>query len=297
MAKIRFFVLTAFILTAFAAPAVQAANPAIRISTNLGVIEAELYADKAPITVKNFLQYVDSGFYSGVLFHRVIKNFMIQGGGYTTDYKAKDKGSPIKNEAYNGLKNIKGTLAMARTSDPHSASSQFFINTRDNAFLDFDIAPYGPLNTLRQSQLGIQDEITGRMATTNCRGQRITRNTLKEASAAGNNADKGYICLMRAVLNDNTYTLESGIKSCLSQIDTLRQSGAMEQDQTCSDYVNNRHQSLKLVHIRWGYTVFGRVTRGDEVVEAIENSQTGAAGPFSKDAPLDQVVIQSIERI
>lgn len=297
MMNYRYLAFTAFALLSLMATSTHAANPQIRITTNQGVIEAELFEDKAPVTVKNILQYVDSGFYSDVLFHRVIKNFMIQGGGYTKDYQTKDKGSPIQNEAYNGLKNLKGTLAMARTSNPHSASSQFFINTRDNSFLDFEIAPYGPLNTVRQSQLGIQDPVSGRIATTNCRGQRITRNSLNDANAAGNNADKGFVCLMQAILGDQNYTLDAGIKSCLSQIESLKQSGAMGKDQTCSDYVNNRHQSLKLVHVRWGYTVFGRVTSGYEVIESIENSPTGAAGPFSKDAPVDPVIIESIERI
>jgi cyclophilin family peptidyl-prolyl cis-trans isomerase len=297
MVKYRFTVITVLLLSLFQATGAVAANPKVRITTNLGAIEVELYQDKSPISVKNFLQYVDSGFYSNVLFHRVISNFMIQGGGYTTDYQAKDKGDPIQNESYNGLKNLEGTLSMARTSRPHTASSQFFINTRDNSFLDFEVAPYGPLNTVRQSELGIRDIVTGRMATTNCRGQRITRNTLKEAAAAGNNADKGYICLMQAILNDNDYSLETGIKSCLSQAESLKENGKLGKDQTCSDYVNSRHQSLELVHIRWGYAVFGRVTKGYEVVETIENTETGAAGPFRKDAPLEQVVIQSIERI
>ena len=153
----RFIVICIFFLSISQVSATYAANPKVRITTNLGIIEAELYQDKSPLTVQNFLQYIDRGFYSEVLFHRVISNFMIQGGGYTPDYQAKDKGEPIQNESYNGLKNLKGTLAMARTSRPHTASSQFFINTRDNSFLDFEMAPYGPLNTVRQSQLGIRD--------------------------------------------------------------------------------------------------------------------------------------------
>jgi len=115
---------------------VHAANPQVRITTNLGVIEAELYADKAPLTVKNFLSYVERGFYTDTVFHRVIPGFMIQGGGFVPGMRQKTTGVPVKNEADNGLKNRVGTLAMARTMDPHSASAQFFINTVDNAFLD-----------------------------------------------------------------------------------------------------------------------------------------------------------------
>lgn len=113
-----------------------AANPKIIIKTNKGDMEAELFADKAPETVKNFLNYVDKGQYKGTIFHRVINNFMIQGGGFDKDMKEKSVGASIKNEATNGLKNETGTLAMARTQDVNSATAQFFINVADNAFLD-----------------------------------------------------------------------------------------------------------------------------------------------------------------
>ncbi|MCW8963188.1 MAG: peptidylprolyl isomerase [Gammaproteobacteria bacterium] len=102
---------------------------------------------------------------------------------------------------------------------------------------------------------------------------------------------------MRAILNDNSYSLDSELKRCLAQIDTLKQSGTLGKDQTCSDYVNNRHQGIKLVHLRWGYAVFGKVTRGYDVVEAIENTETGPVFPFRQDAPKEPVIIQSIERI
>jgi len=117
--------------------AANAANPQVEMKTTLGSLTIELYPDKAPRTVDNFLQYVNSGFYDGTIFHRVIDGFMIQGGGFTGDYKQKPTRSTIDNEAANGLANETGTIAMARTPDPHSASAQFFINVADNRFLDY----------------------------------------------------------------------------------------------------------------------------------------------------------------
>ena len=108
----------------------------ITINTNYGVITVELDFDKAPISAANFLQYAKSGFYDGTIFHRVINDFMIQGGGFESGFTQKEKGEPIENEADNGLKNLCGTLAMARTAAPHSASSQFFINVSDNHSLN-----------------------------------------------------------------------------------------------------------------------------------------------------------------
>ncbi len=109
----------------------------VEMQTTLGAMTIELDAQAAPITVKNFLEYVNDGFYAGTIFHRVISGFMIQGGGMTRDMKEKSNNDPIVNEAANGLKNLRGTLAMARTSDPDSATSQFFINHKDNDFLDY----------------------------------------------------------------------------------------------------------------------------------------------------------------
>jgi peptidyl-prolyl cis-trans isomerase B (cyclophilin B) len=108
----------------------------VKLHTNFGVIGIELDAQRAPETVKNFLGYVESGFYTNTVFHRVIDGFMIQGGGFEPGMRQKQTSAPIKNEAANGLKNARYTVAMARTNDPHSASSQFFINVKDNAFLD-----------------------------------------------------------------------------------------------------------------------------------------------------------------
>ncbi len=113
-----------------------AGNPVVVIETSKGAIEVELWPDKAPITVENFLKYVDEGFYDGTIFHRVIDGFMIQGGGFTADMTQKPTRAPIQNEADNGLRNEPYTLAMARTSDPHSATAQFFINVNDNGFLN-----------------------------------------------------------------------------------------------------------------------------------------------------------------
>ena len=109
----------------------------IEIITNHGSIKLELYPEKAPQTVANFLRYIEDGFFTETLFHRVIPNFMIQGGGFDTNFSQKQTLETIKNEANNGLKNKVGSIAMARTSDPHSATSQFFINTSDNDFLNF----------------------------------------------------------------------------------------------------------------------------------------------------------------
>lgn len=113
------------------------ANPIVKMKTTLGDMTIELDAGAAPITVKNFLEYVNDGFYEGTIFHRVIKGFMVQGGGMNKDMQSKASNEPIINEASNGLKNKRGSLAMARTSDPDSASSQFFINHADNDFLDY----------------------------------------------------------------------------------------------------------------------------------------------------------------
>ena len=166
------------------------ANPMISITTTLGAIELELYPAKAPQTVKNFLQYVDKGFYNGTVFHRVIPGFMIQGGGFEPGMRLKPTGLPINNEADNGLKNAIGTIAMARTGDPHSAGAQFFINTADNVDLDH-----------------------------------------KGKNPQG-----------------------------------------------------------------WGYCVFGKVTRGMEVVKQIESVSTGQVGPFG-DVPKSDVIITSMQRV
>ena len=160
------------------------------VDTDLGSIEIDLDEAKAPKTVANFLAYVDAKHYDGTIFHRVIPGFMAQGGGYDADYEKKPVQDAVENEADNGLKNTRGTVAMARTSDPHSATAQFFVNVKDNGFLD---------------------------------------HTGKNASG-------------------------------------------------------------------WGYTVFGTVTSGMDVVDKIVNVKTGSKGPFSKDAPLENVLIKSIRR-
>ena len=119
------------------APAAAADKPQVIMETSKGTVVIELNAQKAPITTANFIAYVQSGFSDNTIFHRVIRGFMIQGGGLTADMEKKPNQPPIQNEADNGLKNIAGTIAMARTGDPHSATSQFFINLKDNPFLDY----------------------------------------------------------------------------------------------------------------------------------------------------------------
>lgn len=114
-----------------------AAHPQVLMETNYGTIVIELYPEKAPKTVENFLAYVHEGFYDGTIFHRVIADFMVQGGGFTPEMDKKITRAPIQNEADNGLRNQIGTVAMARTNDPHSATAQFFINVAQNSFLDF----------------------------------------------------------------------------------------------------------------------------------------------------------------
>jgi peptidyl-prolyl cis-trans isomerase A (cyclophilin A)/peptidyl-prolyl cis-trans isomerase B (cyclophilin B) len=132
MLKILFTVFT--LLASFN---LAAANPQVELKTNMGSITLELYADKAPLSTENFLQYVKDGHYNGTIFHRIIPNFMVQGGGFTPDFQQKKTRGPVRNEATNGVKNTLGTVAMARTPDPHSATAQFFINTADNEFLNF----------------------------------------------------------------------------------------------------------------------------------------------------------------
>ncbi|MBO1924336.1 peptidylprolyl isomerase [Thiomicrorhabdus sp. 6S3-12] len=124
------------LLLSHAFTAQAAENPQVLIETNKGNILVELYPEKAPKTVENFLTYVNEKFYDGTIFHRVIKDFMVQGGGFDKYMNRKPTHAPVQNEADNGLRNRIGTLAMARTNDPHSASSQFFINTNQNSFLD-----------------------------------------------------------------------------------------------------------------------------------------------------------------
>ena len=135
MLKTLLAALTLFLsVTAFSA---QAQNPQVEMRTSMGLIVLELQPENAPETVKNFLQYIKEGYYNGTVFHRVIADFMIQGGGFTADLQKKKPRDPIKHEGGNGLTNQVGTIAMARTADPHSATSEFFINVVDNQMLNF----------------------------------------------------------------------------------------------------------------------------------------------------------------
>lgn len=137
MKDLLFFIIMGMLLLSWNATlTAQAANPKVIIKTSKGDITVELNPAKAPITVKNFLAYVDQKFYDGTIFHRVIRDFMIQGGGLTPDFREKAASAPIKNEAGNGLSNARGTIAMARTPEVNSATAQFYINTVDNPGLD-----------------------------------------------------------------------------------------------------------------------------------------------------------------
>ena len=136
--KIKLIVVLSALITLVTAGVTMAAagNPKVEMETSKGKMVIELFPDKAPETVKNFLNYVETKYYDGTIFHRVIPKFMIQGGGFTSDMKQKSAGAPIKNEADNGLKNDRGTIAMARTGAPHSATAQFFFNSVNNDFLN-----------------------------------------------------------------------------------------------------------------------------------------------------------------
>ena len=137
IAKSCFLIATVLMtLTGCSETGLKGDGPVILITTSLGTIKVELYPDKAPETVRNFLSYVENGFYDGTIFHRVIRGFMIQGGGFNSEMEKKQTRAPVKNEANNGLQNEVGTLAMARTSELDSATSQFFINAKHNDFLD-----------------------------------------------------------------------------------------------------------------------------------------------------------------
>ena len=136
MLSVKVVTLCLVVLGVVAVNGARAANPVVVMDTSMGTIKIELLEDKSPITVKNFLSYVEDKHYDGLIFHRVIETFMIQGGGFQPGMKEKKTKDPIKNEAANGLSNVRGTLAMARTSDPDSATAQFFINVVDNKFLD-----------------------------------------------------------------------------------------------------------------------------------------------------------------
>lgn len=133
----RFIQFLVSVLFIFCSITSHATNPQVLMKTNQGTVTLELYPDKAPKTVENFLIYAKDGFYKNTIFHRVISNFMVQGGGFDTSFNEKTTRAPVENEANNGLKNEVGTIAMARTSDPHSATAQFFINVTNNAFLNF----------------------------------------------------------------------------------------------------------------------------------------------------------------
>lgn len=198
--------------------AFAAEPPQVRFSTTAGDFVVEVYPDKAPKTVENFLRYVKDKHYDGTVFHRVIDNFMVQGGGYDKRYAQKPTRAPVPHEgrealAKGGPKNVRGTLAMARTSDPNSASAQFFINVKDNSFLDpVPIPPGDPVPRF---------EYQGRV------------------------------------------------------------------------YLNEARATLEKAPQLYGYTVFGRVVSGMDVIDKIKSTPTGPGGPFPSDVPTIPVVIES----
>ena len=215
----RVAVVATLFAAATSAPALFAqASPKVKFATSEGDFVVELYPDKAPKTVANFLHYVKDKHYDGLIFHRVISNFMVQGGGFDASYAQKPTRPPVVHEgqealAKGGSRNVEGTLAMARTNDPNSASSQFFINVKDNAFLDPTVIPPGdPVPKFEY-------------------GGRIYENT-------------------------------------------------------------PRAQLLGASQL-FGYTVFGRVTSGMDVVNKIKAVPTGAGGPFPTDVPKTPVIIKS----
>jgi peptidyl-prolyl cis-trans isomerase A (cyclophilin A) len=198
--------------------ALAADPPQVKFSTSAGEFVVEVYPDKAPRTVENFLRYVKDKHYDGTVFHRVIDNFMVQGGGYDKRYAQKSTRAPVPHEgrealAKGGPKNVRGTLAMARTSDPNSASAQFFINVKDNAFLDPVLIPPGdPVPRF---------EYQGRV------------------------------------------------------------------------YLNEARATLEKAPQLYGYTVFGKVVSGMDVIDRIKSMPTGPGGPFPSDVPTTAVVIES----
>jgi peptidyl-prolyl cis-trans isomerase A (cyclophilin A) len=205
-------------LAGLASPALAQNAPKVKFVTSEGDFVVEVYPDKAPKTVENFLQYVRDKHYDGTIFHRVIKNFMVQGGGFDARYAQKPTRAPIAHEgrealAKGGAKNVVGTLAMARTSDPHSASSQFFINVKDNDFLNPTLIPPG------------------------------------------------------------------------DPVPRFEYQGQV--------YENTPRAQLVNAPQLYGYTVFGKVVSGMDVVDKIKSVPTGAAGPFPTDVPKTPVLIKS----
>lgn len=211
-----FAAVTAVLCLAF--PAHAQDKPQVRFDTSAGVFVVELYPDKAPKTVENFLQYVRDKHYDGTIFHRVIENFMVQGGGFDTSFAQKKTRAPVMHEgrealSRGGMRNVVGTLAMARTGDPHSASAQFFVNVKDNAFLDPVLIPPGdPVPKF---------EYQGRV------------------------------------------------------------------------YENTPRANLLNAPQLFGYTVFGKVVSGMDVITKIKSTPTAAGGPFPSDVPKTPIVINS----
>ena len=244
--------------------------PKVKIKTNRGDIVLELDTARAPITIYNFLEYVKKGHYDGTIFHRVIPGFMVQGGGYAADYSEKPTTNPIPNESGNGLSNQPGTIAMARTNLPHTATSQFFINVADNNRLDPSPSRWDPGGhydgtIFHRVKPGFMVQGGGYAADYS---EKPTTNPIPNESGNGLSNQPGTIAMARTNL-PHTATSQFFIN--------------------VAD--NNR---LDPSPSRWGYTVFGTVIEGMDVVDAIVAIPTGPGGPFPTDVPQTLVIIEKV---
>ena len=159
--------------------------------------------------------------------------------------------------------------------------------------LDF----YAQIAVSLVDQLGLRDPQTGLITTSNCHRGRINAKTLTRAANAKLSDPAGFECLMKAILDDPDYALDRELKNCMPMLEQLKLDGKVAKDGTCSDYVSNRHKSLELVHVNWGYAVFGRVIKGMDIVDRIRAVETGPGGPFPKDVPREAVMINKVQRL
>ena len=239
--------------------------PVVELDTSMGAIVIELNEEKAPKTVENFLNYVKSGQYEGTIFHRIIDGFMIQGGGMDEQMNEKPTKRPVENEADNGLKNDKGTIAMARTQDPHSATSQFFVNVKDNDFLNhtgknaqgWGYTVFGKVTSGMDEQMN----------------EKPTKRPVENEADNGLKNDKGTIAMART---QDPHSATSQFFVNVKDNDFLNHTGKNAQG--------------------WGYTVFGKVTSGMDVIEKMRGVPTGRFGMHA-DVPKTPVTINSAKII